>query len=166
MSARIYPISDIGDGSLGVMAKPASGSALDSVLSGMAETGVNRIVSLLEKKEAQSLGLENEQQVAQQHGMEFVSFPIQDLQLPSSLQDYLEFTKLMVDETALGLFTVVHCRAGIGRSGMIAAGMLLHCGYCAEDALSYISFKRGVKVPDTQQQADWVVQSARTLGIQ
>lgn len=42
---------------------------------------------------------------------------------------------------------------------MIAAGVLLHCGFEPIDALDFISKKRGVAVPDAQEQIDWVVKS-------
>ena len=37
--------------------------------------------------------------------------------------------------------------------------VLLHCGFEPIDAFDLISKKRGVAVPDTQEQIDWVVKS-------
>jgi protein-tyrosine phosphatase len=74
-------------------------------------------------------------------------------------QDYLDFTKRLYHEAAGGLNTVVHCRAGIGRTGIIAAGVLLHCGFEPQEAIEHISKLQGVQVPDTQEQIDWVVKS-------
>ncbi len=158
MKPAIYHVQAIGRGSLSVMAKPAGCIPLSEQFLAMAQSGVNRVVCLLECDEAQQLGLVDEQLETEQAGMEFVSYPIQDMSLPVSVHDYLNFTKRLVDEAEDGIHTVVHCRAGIGRTGMIAAGMLLHCGYNALNALEHISTKRGVNVPDTKAQTQWVIE--------
>ncbi len=75
------------------------------------------------------------------------------------MTSYLEFTRRLYREAAGGLNTVVHCRAGIGRTGIIAAGVLLHCGFEPQEAIEHISEQRGVAVPDTQEQIDWVAKS-------
>jgi protein-tyrosine phosphatase len=125
----------------------------------IAKWGINRIVSLLEDKEAIDVGLGKERLLAEKNGMEFISFPIPDRGLPESVCEYLDFTRRIYRETAGGLHTVVHCRAGIGRTGLIAAGVLLHCGFDPKEAFEHISRKRGVVVPDTEEQIHWVVKS-------
>ncbi len=159
MSPDIYKIELIGSGSLSVMAKPVSGEWIEEEFSGIAKFGINRVVSLLEINESFELGLGQEKQLTEKYEMEFVHYPIPDRGLPGSVQDYLAFTKRLYHEAAGGLNTVVHCRAGIGRTGIIAAGVLLHCGFEPLDAIAHISKLRGVQIPDTQEQMDWVVKS-------
>jgi len=60
--------------------------------------------------------------------------------------------KRRYNEAAGGLNTVIHCRAGIGRTGIVAAGVLLHCGFEPMKAFEHISRKRGASVLDTQEQ--------------
>ena len=55
-----------------------------------------------------------------------------------------------------GIVIGVHCRMGIGRSGMIAAGILMYFGKDADQAFSEVSLVRGRPVPDTQEQLEWV----------
>ena len=55
-----------------------------------------------------------------------------------------------------GEHVVIHCRAGIGRTGIIAGAVLICAGYSAAEALHMISFARGVLVPDTDEQDRWV----------
>lgn len=159
MIPDIYKVELIGSGSLSVMAKPVSGEWIEDEFSNISMFGIDRIVSLLESHEVYDLGLGMEKALAEKNGMEFISYPIPDRGLPNSIDDFLRFTKRLYNEAAGGLNTVVHCRAGIGRTGMIAAGVLLHCGFEPIDAFDLISKKRGVAVPDTQEQIDWVVKS-------
>jgi len=159
MNPDIYKVELIGSGSLSVMAKPVSGEWIEDEFSNIAAWGIDRIVSLLESHESFELGLRTEKELTEKNGMEFVSYPIKDRGLPNSVEEYLRFTKSLYHEAAGGLNTVVHCRAGIGRTGLIAAGVLLHCGFDPLDAFEHISKKRGVAVPDTQEQIDWVVKS-------
>jgi protein tyrosine phosphatase (PTP) superfamily phosphohydrolase (DUF442 family) len=159
MTPDIYKVELIGSGSLSVMAKPVSGEWIDDEFSGIAKWGINRIVSLLEPREEMEVGLSEEKQYAEKYGMEFISYPIKDRGLPESIPGYLGFTKRLYHEAAGGLNTVVHCRAGIGRTGIIAAGVLLHCGFEPREAIEHISMQRGVAVPDTEEQIEWVIRS-------
>jgi protein-tyrosine phosphatase len=52
----------------------------------------------------------------------------------------------------------VHCRQGIGRSGMIAAGALMRSGVGADKAVDVVSAARGVAIPETAAQRYWLYQ--------
>lgn len=156
MSPDIYQVEMIGSGSLSVMAKPVSGEWIEDEFSGIAQYGINRIISLLEEHESYEVGLSQERSLTEKNGMEFISYPIPDRGLPNSISEFASFTKRIYHEAAGGLNTVIHCRAGIGRTGIVAAGVLLHCGFEPSQAFTLISEKRGVSVPDTQEQIDWV----------
>jgi protein-tyrosine phosphatase len=163
MSPDIYKIELIGSGSLSVMAKPVSGEWIEDEFSGIATWGIDRVVSLLESHEVIEVGLGDEKQLSEKYGMEFIHYPIPDRGLPASIQDYLAFTKRLYHEAAGGLNTVVHCRAGIGRTGIVAAGVLLYCGFEAKEAIKHISKLRGIEIPDTEEQINWVVKSYASM---
>jgi protein-tyrosine phosphatase len=57
---------------------------------------------------------------------------------------------------SLGKNLVIHCRAGIGRSSLIAAGVLITLGSDASVALAEIGRARGLRVPDTAEQDEWI----------
>lgn len=157
MAVSIYIIDQIGRGSFAVMARPGSDSSVAEDIADIAAQGYHRVASLLADDEAQLLGLETEKQQVEQASMAFDQFTIVDMQLPHSLQAFARFSRELYQRVNSGEHVVVHCRAGIGRSGITAAAVLLHHGMPAEDAFAQISRNRGLAVPDTQEQYDWIV---------
>lgn len=57
-----------------------------------------------------------------------------------------------------GKSVAVHCRQGLGRSGLIAAGLLTMSGIGAEKAIEVVSGARGEAIPETQAQRNWIQQ--------
>ncbi|VAW79878.1 hypothetical protein MNBD_GAMMA12-3149 [hydrothermal vent metagenome] len=154
--SKIYQVKKIGLGCLSVMAKPVSGEFVEQEFSDIAAQGVDCIVSLLELREANDIGLKLEQSLAEKNSIEFISFPIPDRGLPSSVSQFSDFTSKLHNDIVSGKHTVIHCRAGIGRTGLVSAGVLLHSGLNVAEAFKLVSQKRGTLVPDTQEQQDWL----------
>jgi len=157
MKPDTYKIETIGRGFLAVMAKPVSGDWIEDEFIGIANAGITKMVSLLERHEEYEVGLQLEKELTQRNGMKFVSYPIHDRGLPSSVNDFSQFTHNLYHQIVGGSNTVIHCRAGIGRTGLVAAGVLLHSGLKAEEAFEKISAKRRVQVPDTEEQRNWII---------
>jgi protein-tyrosine phosphatase len=155
--AEMYKVGTMGAGFLAVMACPTIDAAEPASIANIAKLGIKLVVSLLEPGEARTLGLEGERLEVKAHGMEFVSFPIPDMGLPASVLDFTSLTKSLFAQVNAGSNTLLHCRAGIGRSGLLAAGVLLHAGMNAEEAFAYVSKMRGIRVPETPDQHDWLV---------
>jgi len=163
MKPDVYRVKDIGNGFLAAMAKPVPGEFIKEEFAGIANEGINQIVSLLEKHEEYSVGLSEEEALTIENGMRFVSYPIADMNLPRSVSSYSRFTYEIFQQISNGINTVVHCRAGIGRTGMITAGILLHEGMAPEEAFELISEKRGITVPDTEEQRNWVTSNCKEI---
>ena len=89
-------------------------------------------------------------------GIEFISYPITDRSVPRSLNDTISPAHEIVIRMHESRDVAVHCRAGIGRSALIAACALIYRGTTAEAALDLIAGARGIKVPDTDAQRDWI----------
>jgi protein-tyrosine phosphatase len=64
--------------------------------------------------------------LCRQHGIEFISFPIPDRGVPASLRDATDLVRTVVNGIGDGKAVAVHCRAGIGRSSLIAASVLVY----------------------------------------
>ena len=85
----------------------------------------------------------------------FISFPIPDRGVPSSLQEAASLILGITAQLEAGKNVAVHCRQGIGRSGLIAAGTLVASGVGAEEAMQAVTSARGVPVPETTEQRLW-----------
>lgn len=156
MRSDIYWIDAPGLGRLAVAARPRGGDWLEGEIAAWAADGVSAVVSLLEPHETRELTLEREHELLSSIGIDFVSFPIADRGLPHSLEAASALIEtirawLRADHSAL-----IHCRAGIGRSALIAACVLSSQGVAPEAAFERIAAARGVRVPDTNEQKLWV----------
>ena len=157
MIAEIFWITDF----LATMPRPRGNDWLEDEIRSYKNFGVNVIVSLLESDEIIELELEKERKFCQEYEIEFLSFPIRDYQTPESFEDTLDFVKKLNDFILKGKKIAIHCRQGIGRSSLIAACLLLLQGVDLIQVFELISVKRNRKIPDTQEQIDWVKQFAQ-----
>jgi len=160
VQADFFKAREVGSGFIGVMPKPRPGDWLIEELTSLQQQGVNVIVSLLESWEEQELGLSEEQSYCQRLGINFLSHPIKDRGLPSDIQSFTALTTKLNQLLQDGAGIAIHCRAGIGRSGITAIAVLITLGSQVDDAISEVSDARGIPVPDTSEQIDWLYDHA------
>ena len=118
--------------------------------------GIAVIVSLLEAGEVEELGLHREAGLCRDLDIEFIAFPVPDRGVPLSTREAMALAEAIVARLNEGKAVAVHCRAGIGRSSLIAACVLVLLGFAPGMAFDLIGKARGVKVPDTEGQRVWV----------
>jgi protein-tyrosine phosphatase len=123
----------------------------------MKQSGIQTLVSLLEHDEAASLGLSEEDSVAERLGMQFLSYPISDVHVPADLDSFRIFVSGLARLLESGTRVGVHCRGSIGRATVTAACALIHLGWKPRAALDAIEHARGLAVPDTQEQTEWIL---------
>jgi protein-tyrosine phosphatase len=143
-------------GRFAIMTRPRAEDWLEVDVTEWKTSGVDLVVSLLEREEVCELGLQREAELCRASGIEFISFPIPDRGVPE-VQQTLDIARSIAGGIAGGRSVAVHCRAGIGRSSMIAACAMICSGIEASEALTLIRAARGVIVPDTEEQRDWIV---------
>lgn len=153
MPSDLYWIDTDRSARLAIMARPRAGDWLDDEIAHWKRSGVERVVSLLESDEIEDLGLGREAARCGESGILFLSFPIPDRGVPGA-DDAMRFAAMVATG---GKATAIHCRAGIGRSSIMAAAVLISSGVDADTALSAIEKARGLPIPDTDAQRDWVM---------
>jgi protein-tyrosine phosphatase len=117
--------------------------------------GMERIVSLLTHDEAEELGLSAEAAFCRDERMAFLQFAIPDRGLADG-RDFAALARQVYEQIIAGTTVGIHCRGGIGRSGMLACCILMLHGLTADEALACVSHARGVTVPDTDAQAAFI----------
>jgi protein-tyrosine phosphatase len=118
--------------------------------------GISSIVSLLTSEEENDLDLREEAREANAQGMKFISFSIPDRQVPRSEAKLAEVLESIGADLSAGKNVVVHCRQGVGRSGLVTACLLVRSGMSPGAAVEMVSVARGVSIPETAEQRDWI----------
>ncbi|MGO9776928.1 MAG: hypothetical protein ACLQGT_13740 [Terracidiphilus sp.] len=154
---NIFWIRGIPPASLAIVLCPPGGRGLRDELLTMKIRGIEILVSLLEPEEAHLLGLSEEGRLAEQLGLHFFSYPIPDAHLPQDRASFRSFVGRLADRLRAGEAVGIHCRGSIGRSAVAAACALIHLGWTPHAALAAITTARGLTVPDTQEQEDWIL---------
>ena len=139
-----------------MMRCPAGDSGLPRALSRLQRGGMNVIVSLLPPYEAQMLEVADEALECERQGLLFLQFPIADYGAPNDSESFGQFVDRVITHLQDGLHVGVHCRAGIGRSGLFACAVLVRLGHRCEYAIDRVTRARGVAVPETMAQRDFL----------
>jgi protein-tyrosine phosphatase len=105
--------------------RPRGGDWLADEIRSWKDAGVDVAVSLLEPHEVASLDLQAEDELSRQEGIEPVPFSIPDRGVPESKRRYDELIRSLFAALKAGRTVGVHCRQGIGRSAIVAAGTLV-----------------------------------------
>ena len=143
-------------GRLALAARPRGGEWLSDEMAQWRMEGVDTVVSLLEADEESELGLSGEGSEARASGMTFKSIPIADRQVPASKSDFAQAIEDLDGELSAGRNLVIHCRQGIGRTGLISGCLFVLKGLEPETAIQRLSEARGIPVPETEEQRRWI----------
>ena len=126
------------EGVLAGMALPSSGD-----WARLAAEGIGAVLSLTERPPPGD-------PIA--HGLKFLHVPLRDFSAPTpdQLHRCLAFIDRHVDD---GRPVVVHCGAGVGRTGTILAAWLAAHGMSAEDAIREVRTRRPGSIETAEQEA-------------
>lgn len=154
---EVFWINDANPPHLAIVLCPRGTDWLDGDLLRLKQSGIQTIVSLLEPWDAELLGLEDELNAATRVGLQFLSYPIPDGQVPADEPAFREFVAGVAWRLERGEHIGVHCLGSIGRSTITAACALIHLGWQPSAALSAIEEARGEPVPNTEEQEAWIL---------
>ena len=149
-----------GKGFLATLPYPGARAPADVTIKALAAEGVRQVVSLLQPGEIESLEPEGEARLVTAASMQFVSFPIADMSVPDSVDEFAVLCWRLFRQIRAGQNTAIHCRGGIGRSGLLAAAILLHRGLEVTPAFAQVALARAAAVPETGAQGRWLKSNA------
>lgn len=112
---------------------PGMGGALTNELEAAHRQGIRGVVSLTEDPLPRA--------ALQEAGLRYLHLPVVDFSAPA-LEQMDEFCRFVDEVRADGGAVLVHCRAGMGRTGTMLAAYLIREGAAAEDAIREVRRRR------------------------
>lgn len=159
-----------GGGRIGLVACPGvgaavaaqPGAALEADLAAIRGWGATALVSLTEAFELGVLGVADLGDRAQAQGLEWWHLPIVDGAAPGSGFEpaWGRAGSALHARLDAGERVVLHCHAGLGRSGEVAARMLAERGVDAKEAIRAVRRARPGAI-QTPEQERWVLRTGR-----
>ena len=134
MQAEIYTIIGLKSGRLSIMAHPRGNDWLEDEIKALRQAGIDVLVSLLTRSEISELNLAAEPNLCLNEGIEYLALPVADRQVPPFQPATFEFLARLNDLLIEGKHLAIHCRMGIGRSGLVAASLLVITGMTTDNA--------------------------------
>ena len=159
----VYWIKGPWPGRLAILARPRGADWLEDEVEVWKEIGLDTVVSLLTRSEEVELSLTEESDLARRRGLTFINFPIPDYSVPRSQGATRQIVDELGNQLSRGNNVGIHCRQGIGRSSLVAACILVALGESSGNAFKQIKSARGVSVPDTTEQKNWVASFAQNV---
>jgi hypothetical protein len=163
MKTEMYAIPLGGPGRAFIAPRPRGDDWIEDEVTAWRRAGVEVVVSLLEPPEIAELGLGQEEAQVRASGIEIISYPIPDRGIPASKETFSELISRLNVMLAKGKTILIHCRQGVGRSGLVAASLLLQAGLDAEQAIRRVSEFRGCPIPETPSQRQWIIDYGRVV---
>jgi len=156
MLNKYYAVEGSWPGKLVILTRPRGGDWLEDEVRNWERLGLEIVVSLLMPDETAEFGVGEEDRFCRLNSIQFISLPIPDRSVPRSRDKVLKLVKRLDGEIADGKMVGIHCRQGIGRSGLLAACLLVSNGLSPDAAFKRLTEARGYPVPETSEQRQWV----------
>lgn len=123
----------------------------------IAAWGADAVVTLMEEFELELLGVTALPSLLLSRGIEWHHLPIRDVDIPESIFEGRWFKEGQRLRTILkgGGRVLLHCRGGIGRTGTIAARLLVEFGFEPTDAIALVRKTRPGAI-ETAAQEEYV----------
>ncbi len=112
---------------------------------------IDIVASLLERKELAELQIVNLLELIKKHNFGHYYFPIQDKSVPKNKVQLRRFINNLCDEIQKDKKILIHCNAGLGRSGLIAALLCKKLGI-VEEPISFIRQYRPGAIETREQE--------------
>jgi protein-tyrosine phosphatase len=165
MKTDIYWVQGPWPGRLAIMPRPRGGDWLEDEIRSWRRSGVDMVVSLLTPEEIADFDLTAEEAYCHANGIEYASFPIHDRGVPASRESALALLEQLTEYLKAGKNVAIHCRQGIGRAGLMAAGLLALSGMDPDAATEKVGSARGCTVPETPEQRRWIAELTKAKAL-
>ncbi|MEZ5752209.1 MAG: protein-tyrosine phosphatase family protein [Paracoccaceae bacterium] len=150
---RLFPVA-LPRGRLMLCRLPGRSGDLAGDVATIASAGVSLVVSLTEATELADLGVADLPIALKNTGLAWRSFPVPDFGTPPTDADWAGLSLAIHERLAQGQTILVHCRGGLGRSGMVVLRVMIESG---EDPASALARLREIRpgAVETPEQEAW-----------
>lgn len=155
-TTRLHWVCDIDPHRIALTSCPPGEDRLAAHIEGWKAQGIDVVVSLQELDEQSLCGVKAEARLCERSGLSFLSFPIRDHGVPEAAEEFAGFVRQVHGEVASGRAVLVHCLAGIGRTGLLTSGVLLLLGVPRSTIADVLRRSRGFVMPETPEQRQWL----------
>jgi ADP-ribosyl-[dinitrogen reductase] hydrolase len=113
---------------------------LEADLVALREWGADQVVTLMERHEFSVLRVPDLDARVVAHGMTWTHLPIPDQDVPKAAFEaaWPQVRATLLSNLHAGSSVVLHCRGGLGRTGLVAALILIETGMAAEKAIQAV----------------------------
>jgi len=109
---------------------------LPTDLAAIHATGGRVLVTLMEQHELQRFQIATLRKDAESLGIRSIWFPVRDVDVPTSMSGHHSLVEEVRAELSEGRSVVVHCKGGLGRTGVLVASVLVTFGHSPEEAIA------------------------------
>ena len=133
---------------------------IDVDLTSLCEWGAVAVVCLVEQKELSAMGVPNYFEHLENSGFMLFHFPIKDMSVPAApfFSAWNSSSEKLISLISQDSKIVVHCAAGLGRTGMICASLLKSQGHSPQAAIRKVRLTRPGAI-ETKAQENYVLTS-------
>ncbi len=134
---------------------PGAAKYLEPDLKELSDWGANGVVSLIEEKEFRLNNVTELPRRLTEAGMWWLHLPIVDMDIPDqNFEDIWAYDGERIRHALrIGERVILHCYAGLGRTGMIAARILVEMGMDPEMAIKTVRQPNGRRIQTKRQSA-------------
>ena len=127
---------------------------LDSDIRAIANWGASAVVTIMTDDELQFLGVGNLGLYVAKYGMEWYQIPVPDTTAPNyeTLEQWDYIRRRIHSRLNREEKIIIHCRGGLGRSGTLAAKLLMDKGLTCREAIERVRVARPGAIETAEQE--------------
>jgi ADP-ribosyl-[dinitrogen reductase] hydrolase len=128
---------------------------LQADLAAIRDWGATTLVTLIEDHEFELLKVPSLGRAARELGLDWHHLPITDVSIPGRPFEagWKKSGPVLLERLRRGERIAVHCRGGLGRSGLVAAKLLTELGVPPRDAINRVRAVRRGAIETAEQEA-------------
>lgn len=107
----------------------------NSVIGQWRSLNIDYVICLCPKSEFLRKAVKEQDDIYGKH-YKYINYPIQNYKCPNDFSDMKNLLQILHNLLENGKKILIHCSAGIGRTGLFLSCFLLHLGYNSQDAVS------------------------------